>query len=76
MSAVCSLGRIRIRISGRDLRLLMVPGLLAVLAGCGRDDARALGTLEWDRITVPAPAAEVIASIMVVAITRFRKRLD
>lgn len=63
MSAVCSLSRIRV--SGRDLRLLMVLGLLAVLAGCGRDDAKALGTLEWDRITVPAPAAEVIASIYV-----------
>lgn len=36
---------------------------LALLAGCGKTPPVALGTLEWDRITVPAPAAEVIATV-------------
>ncbi|WP_248785507.1 biotin/lipoyl-binding protein, partial [Escherichia coli] len=38
---------------------------LALLAGCGQTPPVALGTLEWDRITVPAPAAEVIATVEV-----------
>ncbi|WP_312320726.1 HlyD family efflux transporter periplasmic adaptor subunit [Stenotrophomonas sp.] len=60
MSAVCSPRWIRV--SARRAPLLLA---LALLCGCGRDEATALGTLEWDRITVPAPAAEVIASIQV-----------
>lgn len=36
-----------------------------VMAGCGPRDPQVLGTLEYDRITVPAPAAERIASIEV-----------
>lgn len=42
-------------------------GLAAIglLAGCGQSTPTALGTLEWDRITVPAPAAEVIATLEV-----------
>jgi len=40
--------------------------LLALLAGgCGPEPERALGTLEWDRIALPAPAAEKIVSIAV-----------
>lgn len=35
----------------------------ALLAGCGRDAPQALGTLEYDRITLPAPSAERIVSI-------------
>jgi HlyD family secretion protein len=38
---------------------------LLALAACGRDPPRALGTLEWDRITLPSPAAEKIISIEV-----------
>lgn len=34
-----------------------------LLAGCRDDTPRALGTLEWDRITLPAPAAERIVAI-------------
>lgn len=60
MSSVCSPGWINI-LSTRPL----LPVVLVLLAGCGRDEAAALGTLEWDRITVPAPAAETIASIQV-----------
>lgn len=39
--------------------------LLAVagLAGCGKSPPQALGTLEYDRITLPAPAAERIVAI-------------
>lgn len=36
-----------------------------LLPGCGQTDAVALGTLEWDRITVPAPAAETIVAVHV-----------
>jgi len=35
------------------------------LAACGHETPRALGTLEWDRITLPSPAAERIISIEV-----------
>jgi HlyD family secretion protein len=44
-------------------RLALV--LLLALAGCGGDAPQALGTLEYDRITLPAPAAERIQSIAV-----------
>ncbi|GAB3377413.1 HlyD family secretion protein [Lysobacter fragariae] len=35
------------------------------LAACGKDTPQALGTLEYDRITLPAPAAERIVEISV-----------
>lgn len=35
----------------------------ALLAGCRRTQPELLGTLEWDRITLPAPAAERIVAI-------------
>lgn len=38
---------------------------IGLLAGCEPSTPIALGTLEWDRITVPAPAAEVIAAVEV-----------
>lgn len=38
---------------------------LLVLGGCRDDSPKALGTLEYDRITVPAPAAERIVAIEV-----------
>ncbi len=37
--------------------------LLALLGACGEGPPNALGTLEYDRITVPAPVAEKIVSI-------------
>jgi len=39
--------------------------LLACLlvSACGREPPQALGTLEWDRVTLPAPAAERILRI-------------
>ncbi|MDH5835506.1 HlyD family secretion protein [Luteimonas kalidii] len=43
---------------------LLVVALLA-LAACRDDAPQALGTLEYDRITLPAPAAERIADIAV-----------
>jgi HlyD family secretion protein len=40
--------------------------LIMVLAGgCGTREEPALGTLEWDRITVPAPASETIVAVQV-----------
>jgi HlyD family secretion protein len=36
---------------------------LALLAGCGEETPQALGTLEFDRVALPAPVAERIASI-------------
>lgn len=38
---------------------------LALVAGCQPERDRALGTLEWDRIALPAPAAEKIVAIRV-----------
>lgn len=37
--------------------------LLCVLAACAPEPQQALGTLEYDRITLPAPAAERIVSL-------------
>ena len=45
------------------LHLLTLITALLALAGCRRDEAQALGTLEWDRISLPAPAAEKIVRI-------------
>ncbi len=47
------------------VRAAVVALLGAVLAGCAPAADQALGTLEYDRITLPAPAAERIASIEV-----------
>lgn len=49
---------------GKRMRGAGLAGL-GLLAGCGQAPPVALGTLEWDRITVPAPAAEVISSVEV-----------
>ncbi|MDH1663730.1 hemolysin secretion protein D, partial [Stenotrophomonas sp. GD03777] len=49
---------------GNGMRGLGLAGI-GLLAGCGQSTPTALGTLEWDRITVPAPAAEVIATVEV-----------
>ncbi|GAB2785449.1 HlyD family secretion protein [Dyella kyungheensis] len=47
-----------------DLRLLVVLVVAAaLLAGCHRSSPEVLGTVEFDRITLPAPAAEHIVKI-------------
>lgn len=43
--------------------LLLVAPLIASLSACSKPTAQALGTLEFDRITLPAPAAERIVAI-------------
>ena len=48
----------RLRKSSFLLALCMLP-----LAGCRDDAPQALGTLEYDRVTLPAPVAERIVSI-------------
>ena len=51
----------------RTIRRLPLAILLAVagLAACSKQPPQALGTLEYDRITLPAPAAERIVAIQV-----------
>src|SRR5687768_17619508 len=44
-------------------RTLVLLGAAVLLAACGDDTPQALGTLEYDRITLPAPAAERIVAI-------------
>ncbi|WAC63281.1 HlyD family efflux transporter periplasmic adaptor subunit [Pseudoxanthomonas sp. SL93] len=36
---------------------------ILMLAGCAADTPRALGTLEWDRVTLPSPVAEKIVRV-------------
>lgn len=45
--------------------LLLLAATSLALAACGREPAHALGTLEYDRIALPAPAAERIVDIAV-----------
>jgi HlyD family secretion protein len=46
------------------MRLLLIVSLsVLTLAACGEQVPRALGTLEFDRMTVPAPVAEKIVAI-------------
>jgi len=42
---------------------LCLLALVFALAGCRNETPQALGTLEWDRIALPSPAAEKIVSI-------------
>lgn len=44
-------------------RGLSLAGLLWLLAACSKPQPQVLGTLEWDRISVPAPVAERIVRI-------------
>jgi HlyD family secretion protein len=44
-------------------RFLLLALFLASLSGCRDDAPQALGTLEFDRVTLPAPVAERIVSI-------------
>lgn len=48
-----------------DLRNLSCLACALALAACGHESAQALGTLEYDRIALPAPAAERIVEIAV-----------
>jgi HlyD family secretion protein len=45
--------------------LLAAVAVAVLVAGCTRERPAALGTLEWDRITLPSPAAEKIIAIEV-----------
>jgi len=46
-----------------ELRTAALAAMIVVLGGCGAEAPRALGTLEWDRVTLPAPVAEKIVRI-------------
>jgi HlyD family secretion protein len=74
-----------------DRHILLVASALALLlVGCSREAPQALGTLEWDRVTLPAPASEKIvqidvregqqvaagASLMQLELTYGRSQLD
>jgi HlyD family secretion protein len=48
-----------------SLRWLPLAAMLVLPAACAEHDPIALGTLEWDRISVPAPAAETIVALQV-----------
>lgn len=48
-----------------SMRGALLAGAGLVLCACRPAPPAALGTLEWDRITVPAPAAETIVGIRV-----------
>lgn len=49
----------------KPLRILLLSSAMLLLAACRDETPRALGTLEWDRITLPSPAAEKIVGIQV-----------
>lgn len=71
------------------LRAFALLSLLS-LAGCSESPPQVLGTLEWDRITLPAPAAEKIirvdvregqqvaagAALLQLEVTRTRSQLE
>jgi HlyD family secretion protein len=57
-------GATPVRHARRHLRLLLTSTMTLVLAtGCSDDRQQALGTLEWDRIALPATAPEKIVRI-------------
>jgi len=47
----------------RSTHCLFLLGMVVLLGACRDDTPQALGTLEYDRITLPAPAAERIVAI-------------
>lgn len=50
----------------KNRHLLILPIVLALLTACGQKQAAPLlGTLEWDRISLPAEASEPVASLAV-----------
>jgi HlyD family secretion protein len=48
----------------RYARILVLVVALALLASCAQKPPQVLGTLEWDRIVLPAPVSERIAEII------------
>ena len=48
---------------GIPVAMLLALALALALAGCSRQAPQALGTLEWDRVTVPAPVSERIVRL-------------
>jgi HlyD family secretion protein len=46
-----------------DLRAVVMLSAMALFAGCAETPPQVLGTVEYDRITLPAPAAERIVAI-------------
>jgi HlyD family secretion protein len=46
-----------------NAKLSLIASSFLLLTACGEQTPRALGTLEFDRVTVPAPVAEKIVSI-------------
>lgn len=46
-----------------DRRIPLIALMALSLAACSREAPQALGTLEWDRVTLPAPASEKIVQI-------------
>jgi HlyD family secretion protein len=47
----------------RLVRSMLVSAATLILAACTPKTPQVLGTLEWDRITLPAPVSERIAEI-------------
>ncbi len=74
----------------RIARMINVSIAMAMLASCTQKTPQVLGTLEWDRITLPAPVSERIAgvpahegqmvaandTVLVLESVRTRARLD
>ncbi|MGQ0798584.1 MAG: HlyD family secretion protein [Pseudomarimonas sp.] len=52
--------------SSRDARWISSLAVFVLLAACADPPPQALGTLEWDRVTLPATASEPITAIAVV----------
>ena len=48
-----------------ESRWRFATGMVLLLAGCADPPPQALGTVEWDRITLPAPVAERIVDMRV-----------
>ena len=46
-----------------ELQRAALAAVILMLAGCTPDAPQALGTLEWDRVTLPSPVAERIVRI-------------
>ncbi len=46
-----------------ELTPMALAAALLLMTGCARDVPQALGTLEWDRVTLPSPVAEKIMRI-------------
>ena len=71
-------------------KTLLAIAAIALLGACSKPPPQVLGTLEWDRITLPAPSAEKIVAIDVregqrvaagarllqLDVTRTRSQLD